>query len=76
MQYPFPSVMEFIPYGKSTFTAERDHLRHGWLASHGFVFVRPDMRGSGESEGYYYDEYTQQELDDACEIIGNKRSIL
>ena len=70
----FPSVLELIPYGKNTFTAERDHLRHSWLASHGYVCIRPDIRGSGESEGYYYGEYTSQELDDACEIIGKCRN--
>ena len=61
-----------IPYGKSTNIAKRDHIRHSWMASHGFVFLRPDIRGSGESSGYYYDEYTQQELDDGCEIIGTQ----
>ena len=43
--------------------------RHPWLASHGFVIIRPDMRGSGDSEGLLFDEYVQQEQDDACEII-------
>jgi len=65
----FPTVMEYIPYCKSTYTRERDHLRHPWLASHGFVIIRPDMRGSGDSEGLLFDEYVQQEQDDACEII-------
>ena len=27
------------------------------------------MRGSGDSEGLLFDEYVQQEQDDACEII-------
>ena len=35
--------------------------RHPWLASHGFVIIRPDMRGSGDSEGLLFDEYVQQE---------------
>lgn len=65
----FPSVMEYIPYCKSSWTRERDHLRHPWLASHGFVILRPDMRGSGDSQGLYFDEYLEQEQLDACEII-------
>ena len=35
-----------------------------------YIF-RPDMRGSGDSTGFYYDEYDYQEQKDACELIGN-----
>ena len=28
------------------------------------------MRGSGDSEGFYYDEYEKQEQDDCCDVIG------
>ncbi len=42
---------------------------HAWFAAHGYVAVRVDMRGSGESDGDLADEYLQQELDDACEVI-------
>lgn len=45
-------------------------MRHPWLASHGYVVVRADMRGSGDSTGLYFDEYLPQEQQDACEIIG------
>ena len=45
-------------------------LRHPWLASHGFVVIRPDMRGSGDSEGLLFDEYLQQEQDDCCSLLG------
>ena len=41
----FPA--EYIPYRKSDYTAERDHLRHPWTASHGYVVLRVDLRGSG-----------------------------
>ena len=27
------------------------------------------MRGSGDSDGVYFDEYLKQEQDDACELI-------
>ena len=56
----FPTIMEFLPYNKNTYTALRDHLRHPWLATHGYVVIRPDMRGSGDSTGFYFDEYTKQ----------------
>ncbi len=65
----FPTVMEYIPYRKSDRTAHRDHQRHPWMASHGYVVARPDIRGNGESTGLYFDEYSEQEQADGCEII-------
>lgn len=65
----FPAVLEYLPYRKADYTAPRDHRRHPWLASHGYVVVRADMRGTGDSDGVYYDEYLKQEQDDACELI-------
>ena len=56
----FPTILEFLPYNKGTYTAMRDHLRHPWLATHGYVVIRPDMRGTGDSTGFYFDEYTKQ----------------
>ena len=66
----FPAVLEYLPYRKADWTAERDHRRHPWLASHGFVVVRADIRGAGDSDGVYHDEYLQQEMDDCCHLIG------
>lgn len=31
--------------------------------------MRVDIRGSGDSEGFYYDEYEKQEQDDCCDVI-------
>ena len=56
----FPTILEFLPYNKGTYTATRDHLRHPWLATHGYVVIRPDIRGTGDSTGFYFDEYTKQ----------------
>merc|ERR1719228_984450 len=64
-----PTVLEYLPYRKADYTAERDHRRHPWLASHGYVVGRADMRGAGDSDGVYYDEYLQQEQDDCCHLI-------
>ena len=63
-------MLEYLPYRKSDYTAPRDHLRHPWMTSHGFVVVRADFRGTGDSQGLYYDEYAEQEQKDGCEIIG------
>ena len=43
----YPTVLEYLPYRKNDWTAERDHLRHPWMASHGYVVIRVDIRGSG-----------------------------
>ena len=68
-QNPVPAILEYLPYRKRTGTYERDALTHPYLAGHGYAAVRVDIRGSGESDGLLFDEYAQQELDDALEII-------
>ncbi len=64
-----PAILEYIPYRKRDGTRGRDEPMHGYFAAHGYVAVRVDMRGSGESDGLLEDEYLQRELDDACEVI-------
>jgi len=66
---PVPAVVEYIPYRKRDGTVFRDHLIHPYVAGHGYACLRVDMRGSGESEGVMLDEYTEQELEDAVEVI-------
>ena len=65
----YPAILEFLPYRKRDGTAERDALTHPYFAGHGYACLRVDMRGSGDSEGLLHDEYTQQELADAVEVI-------
>ena len=64
-----PAILEFLPYRKRDGTAVRDALTHPWFAGHGYACLRVDMRGSGDSDGLLDDEYSQQELEDACEVI-------
>lgn len=66
---PVPALLEYLPYRKRDGTFERDALTHPYLAGHGYAAGRVDIRGSGESEGVLVDEYSQQELDDALEVI-------
>src|SRR5690606_13974647 len=66
---PLPAVFEYIPYRKRDLTRERDSLNHPYLAGHGYVSVRVDMRGSGDSDGVLFDEYLESEHDDACQVI-------
>jgi len=65
----YPTVLEYLPYRKADWTSSRDHRRHPWLASHGYVVVRADMRGAGDSGGRYHDEYTLEEQQDAISLI-------
>jgi uncharacterized protein len=66
---PVPAILEYLPYRKRDFTRRRDEGMHRWFAGHGYVAVRVDMRGSGESDGLLHDEYLRREQDDALEVI-------
>ena len=66
---PVPAVLEYIPYRKRDGTLPRDELMHPYVAGHGYASVRVDMRGNGDSQGLMSDEYTAQELQDACDVI-------
>ncbi len=66
---PVPVVFEFLPYRKRDGTFERDEIFHPQLAARGFACLRVDMRGNGESDGLMFDEYTEQEQSDGCEVI-------
>jgi predicted acyl esterase len=66
---PVPAIMEFLPYRKRDGTTARDALTHPYFAQRGYACARVDMRGNGDSYGLMEDEYSQQELDDAVEVI-------
>ena len=66
---PVPAIIEHLPYRKRDGTTARDCLTHPWFAGHGYACIRVDMRGNGDSQGSMEDEYTEQELQDACDVI-------
>ena len=66
---PAPAILEHLPYRKRDGTIARDEQNHPWFAGHGYIVIRTDMRGNGESDGLMHDEYTAQELADAVEVI-------
>lgn len=70
IEQPVPAILEYIPYRKRDGTAIRDEQMHPYWAAFGYACVRVDMRGCGESDGLLLDEYLQQELEDAVEVIG------
>lgn len=69
MENPVPAILEFLPYRKRDGTTARDNLTHPYIAGHGYACLRVDMRGNGDSEGLMEDEYSVQELNDACAVI-------
>ncbi|GGL73234.1 CocE/NonD family hydrolase [Wenxinia marina] len=71
---PVPLILEHLPYRKRDGTIARDELTHPYLAGHGYACLRVDMRGNGDSEGLMADEYTPQELQDACDVIAWARA--
>ncbi len=66
---PVPAILEHLPYRKRDGTIARDQLTHPYLAGHGYACIRVDMRGNGDSQGLMFDEYEQQEWDDAVRVM-------
>ena len=66
---PVPAILEYLPYRKRDGTRGRDRTNHPPVAKCGYACVRVDIRGTGDSEGIYRDEYTPQEQEDGCAII-------
>ncbi len=66
---PAPAVLEYLPYRRRDGTLPRDELTHAWLAQRGYVGVRVDIRGNGDSGGYMTDEYSEAELEDGLQVI-------
>ncbi|MFJ3825170.1 CocE/NonD family hydrolase [Streptomyces nodosus] len=48
---PVPALLEYQPGRLTDATAPRDRQRHPWYAGHGYVSVRVDARGYGNSDG-------------------------
>ncbi|MBT2132431.1 CocE/NonD family hydrolase [Aliiroseovarius lamellibrachiae] len=69
MSAPLPAIVEYLPYRKSDGTAARDMPMHSHFAAHGYVCLRVDRRGCGDSEGLFDDEYSPQELQDGVDIL-------
>jgi putative CocE/NonD family hydrolase len=66
---PVPALLEYLPYRRRDFMRARDTQIHGYFAGHGYACLRVDIRGTGDSEGYFDDEYSAQEHADAVEVI-------
>ncbi|MBM7069064.1 CocE/NonD family hydrolase [Actibacterium sp. 188UL27-1] len=66
---PVPAILEMLPYRKRDGTVARDATTHAEFARHGYVCLRVDLRGCGESDGLFEDEYSARELQDIHDTI-------
>jgi putative CocE/NonD family hydrolase len=65
---PLPVVMDYIPYRKDEVDPSRAH-HYLYLARHGYILARVDIRGTGGSEGVNTDEYTVVEQTDGAAAV-------
>jgi putative CocE/NonD family hydrolase len=68
-EHPVSAILDAVPYRKSDGTAIYDAAWGTYFAAHGFAFARVDLRGSGDSEGWLADEYSEQEQRDNERVI-------
>jgi putative CocE/NonD family hydrolase len=66
---PVPAILEYLPYRHRDGTAARDATTHPVFAAEGFACVRVDIAGSGDSDGLFDDEYSEQEMRDGEAVI-------
>jgi uncharacterized protein len=66
----FPALLELLPYRKDDSFYARDYPLYDYFVRRGFLMAKVDIRGTGGSSGALPSrEYSEQELDDAVEII-------
>ena len=56
-----PAIFEYLPYRKRDGTAPRDATTMPVFAAEGYPCIRVDIAGTGESDGLFDDEYSEQE---------------
>ena len=66
---PVPAILEYLPYRKRDGTAPRDATTHPVFAAAGYACIRVDIAGTGDSDGVFDDEYSEQELRDGEQVI-------
>lgn len=66
---PTGAVLEYLPYRRRDGTSVRDASVYPAFADMGLAGVRVDIRGTGDSEGHFDDEYSEQELRDGETVI-------
>ena len=66
----FPAIIEYTPYHKNNNWVYGPRAsRYPYFASHGYVFVNVDIRGTGDSEGCNTSPSSPAEIRDNLEVI-------
>src|SRR4051795_12528790 len=66
----FPAIIEYTPYHKNNNAAYGPRAsRYPYFASHGYVFVNVDIRGTGDSSGSNTSVSSPEEVADGQEVI-------
>jgi len=66
----FPAIIEYTPYHKNNNATYGPRAsRYPYFASHGYVFVNVDIRGTGDSEGCNTSPTSPEEVRDNLEMI-------
>ncbi|HEY0274931.1 MAG TPA: CocE/NonD family hydrolase [Paenirhodobacter sp.] len=64
-----PAILEYLPYRKRGGTDGRDDTTFPVFAAAGYVGIRVDISGTGESDGLLDDEYSEDELSNGMAVI-------
>jgi uncharacterized protein len=64
-----PAIVEYHPYRVLGGSELHDRATYEWFAAKGFAGVRVDIRGMGDSDGVFDDEYSETERLDAAEVV-------
>lgn len=66
----YPAIIEYTPYHKNNSAVYGPRAtRYPYFASHGYVFVNVDIRGTGDSEGFNTAPTSPEEIRDNVEVI-------
>jgi len=66
----YPAIIEYTPYHKNNNAAYGPRAsRYPYFASHGYVFVNADIRGTGDSDGCNTSPTSPEEVRDNLEVI-------
>ncbi len=64
-----PAIVEFNPYRRRDGMMIPDSMMYPWFAHNQYLCFRIDLQGSGDSEGFLADEYTDEELLYCVQVI-------
>lgn len=66
---PVPAIVDYHPYRGCDYSAIGDSMRYSLLASKGYVCVKLDARGTGNSTGIHPDQFDEDYWTDAAAAI-------